>query len=129
MKYIAFVYQTRTKEPKETYGLMPLSRDCSIQSGYYNFETEELVLSSVNTVTNLEFVEKVDDFGKPKFNNKGDAFLERRNVVKPLEFRLSKGEKELFIIENVINKTLCLDIEAARRNDKKEAETKITENG
>jgi hypothetical protein len=70
--------------------------------GYYNAFSGELVIQSKDTVENLKFIEKTDEF-RNQVLSKGKPTFEKRTISENLTFRLSGTEKDAFIAEFVHN--------------------------
>jgi len=99
MKYRIFDYEV---SGVPTFGLIPMSTDCSLQTAYYNPMSEELVLVSKDTSEEIDFVQKFDKFKNPEFE-KGKATFERRMFNQNLTFRLVGEDMKDFIREYAVN--------------------------
>jgi len=99
MKYRIFDYEV---SGVPTFGLIPMSTDCSLQTAYYNPMSEELVLVSKDTSEEIDFVQKFDKFKNPEFE-KGKATFERRMFNQNLTFRLVGEDMKDFIREHTVN--------------------------
>lgn len=100
-KYFAF---EREVDGTPTFGLLPLSSNASMQTGYYNPSTSELVLVSKDTYPDFKFIERVDEFGQIIKSKGGKVNVSRIPTNENITFRLDVNAYPAFVEAYVENK-------------------------
>lgn len=109
MKYRA--YSVKLNNGLETFGLLPLSKECNIVDGKFFLESNTLLLISENETEKFDLIEKFDDYGDFKINPKnGKNQVERLRVVNPYNYQLSGDDVIWFLDEFVVNAEFAKNI-------------------
>jgi hypothetical protein len=112
MKYRAF--KIKLNNGLETFGLLPLSKECNIVDGRYFVETNTLLLVSEKDTEKFDLVERFKSSGeyeeaKNKMGNTVTA-VERLRVQTPYNYQLVGDDVEWFVKEYVSNSDFALEI-------------------
>lgn len=106
-KYFAF---EREIDGVPTFGLMPISTSASMQTGYYNTTTSELVLVSKDTYPDFKFIERLDEFGQVVKSKNGKVNVTRIPTNENITFRLDAISYPVFVETYVENKEVVYNV-------------------
>jgi hypothetical protein len=112
MKYRAF--KIKLNNGLESFGLLPLNKECTIVDGRYFLETNTLLLVSEKDTEKFDLVEKFKSSGeyeeaKNKVGNTVTA-VERLRMQLPYNYQLVGDDVEWFVKEYVSNSDFALEI-------------------
>jgi hypothetical protein len=111
MTYTAFSYKVPLEDKEvDTFGLIPNSLECSMNFGFWNTESKELILKSKDKIQELKSYQKMNDFGEGVFDKKEPTrpLIERRMIENNLQFTISNiDEIKDWISGNVSNSKLA----------------------